>query len=201
MLATLEQIPAGDIVLLHACCHNPTGLDLDDSQWQQVLEIITRRRLIPFLDMAYQGFGGSLAEDGKVVQRFADSGLTVFVSSTFSKSFSLYSERIGALSVVSASPDEAARLLSQLKRTIRTNYSSPPGHGAAIVAAVLGSDQLRALWEQELAQMRERITGMRQQLRARLQQHLPARDFFFPDATSRPVFLYRIAAGTSHAIA
>lgn len=179
MLATLEQIPAGDIVLLHACCHNPTGLDLDDSQWQQVLEIITRRQLIPFLDMAYQGFGGSLAEDGKVVQRFADSGLTVFVSSTFSKSFSLYSERIGALSVVSTSPDEAARLLSQLKRTIRTNYSSPPGHGAAIVAAVLGSDQLRALWEQELAQMRERITGMRQQLRARLQQHLPARDFSF----------------------
>ncbi len=129
--------------------------------------------------MAYQGFGGSLADDGKVVRRFTDSGLTVFVSSTFSKSFSLYSERIGALSVVTTSPDEAARLLSQLKRTIRTNYSSPPAHGAGIVAAVLGSDPLRTLWEQELARMRERINNMRQQLRDRLQQQLPTRDFSF----------------------
>lgn len=179
MRETLETLPSGDIVLLHACCHNPTGLDLDDSQWEQVLDIISRRRLIPFLDMAYQGFGDGLAADGKVARRFAESGLTVFVSSTFSKSFSLYSERIGALSVVASDRDEAGRLLSQLKRTIRVNYSSPPEHGAHIVATVLGSAQLSALWEQELADMRERIVTTRRQLRLRLEEHMLRRDFSF----------------------
>lgn len=179
MRETLEALPSGDIVVLHACCHNPTGLDLDDSQWEQVLDIVSRRKLIPFLDMAYQGFGDGLAVDGKVVRRFAESGLTVFVSSTFSKSFSLYSERIGALSVVASDRDEAGRLLSQLKRTIRTNYSSPPEHGAHIVATVLGSAQLSALWEQELADMRERIVITRRQLRLRLEDHLLRRDFSF----------------------
>ncbi|WP_034296722.1 amino acid aminotransferase [Herbaspirillum sp. RV1423] len=179
MRETLEIIPSGNVVLLHACCHNPTGLDLDDSQWGQVLDIVGRRGLIPFLDMAYQGFGDGLAADGKVVRRFTDSGLTVFVSSTFSKSFSLYSERIGALSVAAGDRDEADRLLSQLKRTIRTNYSSPPEHGAHIVAAVLGSPSLRALWEQELADMRERIRDTRSRLRLRLEERLPGRDFSF----------------------
>ncbi len=179
MRETLEALPSGDIVVLHACCHNPTGLDLDDSQWERVLDIVSRRKLIPFLDMAYQGFGDGLEADGKVVRRFAESGLTVFVSSTFSKSFSLYSERIGALSVVGSGRDEAGRLLSQLKRTIRTNYSSPPEHGAHIVATVLGSAQLSALWEQELADMRERIVITRRELRLRLEEHLLRRDFSF----------------------
>lgn len=179
MLEALENIPTGNIVLLHACCHNPTGLDLDEGQWKQVLGVVARRGLIPFLDMAYQGFGTGLAEDGKVVRRFADSGLTVFVSSTFSKSFSLYSERIGALSVVATDADAAARLQSQLKRSIRTNYSSPPGHGARLVAAVLGSAPLRAMWEQELAAMRERIRTTRRDLRLRLETLAPGRDFSF----------------------
>ncbi len=179
MLQALEQIPSGNIVLLHACCHNPTGLDLNEVQWEHVLGVISRRGLIPFLDMAYQGFGAGLAEDGKVVRRFADSGLTVFVSSTFSKSFSLYGERIGALSVVAADPGEAARLESQLKRTIRTNYSSPPEHGARLVATVLGSAPLRSTWEQELATMRERIRHTRCDLRLRLEALVPGRDFSF----------------------
>ncbi|MCW5296781.1 aspartate/tyrosine/aromatic aminotransferase [Herbaspirillum lusitanum] len=179
MLEALEHVPTGNIVLLHACCHNPTGLDLDEGRWEQVLGVIARRGLIPFLDMAYQGFGAGLAADGKVVRRFADGGLTVFVSSTFSKSFSLYGERIGALSVVAADADAAARLQSQLKRTIRTNYSSPPEHGARLVATVLGSAPLRAMWEQELAAMRERIRTTRRDLRLRLEALAPGRDFSF----------------------
>jgi aromatic-amino-acid transaminase len=179
MRSALETIPTGNIVLLHACCHNPTGLDLDEEQWEQVLDIVARRGLIPFLDMAYQGFGIDLATDGEVVRRFADSGLTVFVSSTFSKSFSLYSERIGALSVVAADAGAAERLQSQLKRTIRTNYSSPPEHGARLVSAVLGSASLRAIWEQELAAMRERIRSTRRDLRLRLEALVPGRDFCF----------------------
>jgi len=168
MLAALNAAAAGTVVVLHACCHNPTGYDLTPAQWQQVIAAVKAKQLVPFLDMAYQGFGTGLAEDGAVVQSFLASGLDFFVSTSFSKSFSLYGERVGALSVVCASKDEAARVLSQLKIVIRTNYSNPPTHGATVVATVLGTPALRAMWEDELAGMRQRIKAMRVALVARL---------------------------------
>ena len=161
MRAALEAAPAGTIIVLHACCHNPTGYDLTPAQWDEVVTVVKARGLVPFLDMAYQGFGLGLFEDGAAVAQFVASGLDFFVSTSFSKSFSLYGERVGALSVVCESADEAARVLSQLKIVIRTNYSNPPIHGAQIVAAVLASPSLRAQWEQELAGMRARIKMMR----------------------------------------
>ena len=164
MLADLNAAAPGDIVVLHACCHNPTGYDLQDAQWDQVIAAIQARRLTAFLDMAYQGFGQGLAEDGAVIGKFAAAGLDFFVATSFSKSFSLYGERVGALSVVCQSKDEAARVLSQLKLTIRTNYSNPPTHGAAVVSAVLNTPEWRALWEKELGEMRTRIKAMRQAL-------------------------------------
>ena len=164
LLADLQAAAEGTIVVLHACCHNPTGYDLTPEQWDRVVQAVQARKLTPFLDMAYQGFSQGLAEDGAVVGKFVQSGLTFLVSTSFSKSFSLYGERVGALSVVAANKDEAARVLSQLKIAIRTNYSNPPTHGAAVVAYVLGKPELRALWEQELAQMRTRIKAMRQKL-------------------------------------
>ena len=179
MLDSLKSMPAGSIVLLHACCHNPTGADLTADQWTQVIEVITTRGLIPFLDMAYQGFGAGIEEDGKVVRRFADAGGPLFVSNSFSKSFSLYGERVGALSIVSADAAESARVLSQLKRVIRTNYSNPPTHGGKVVATVLSTPELRALWESELAAMRVRIKANREQLVDLLKQKAPAHDFDF----------------------
>ena len=164
MLACLNAAAAGTIVVLHACCHNPTGYDITAAQWDQVIAACKARELTPFLDMAYQGFGYGIAEDGAVIGKFVDAGLTFFVSTSFSKSFSLYGERVGALSVLCASKDEADRVLSQLKIVIRTNYSNPPTHGGAIVAAVLGNPELRALWEHELGEMRVRIKAMRQTL-------------------------------------
>ena len=164
LLAALQGAAPGTIVVLHACCHNPTGCDLAPEQWQQVADACRERGLVPFLDMAYQGFGDGIAEDGAVVARFLASGIGFFVSTSFSKSFSLYGERVGALSVVCASADEAARVLSQLKIVIRTNYSNPPTFGAQIVATVLTTPALRAQWEQELAGMRERIRAMRRAL-------------------------------------
>jgi aromatic-amino-acid transaminase len=164
MLAALNAASAGTIVLLHACCHNPTGYDITPAQWDQVVAVVKAKGLVPFLDMAYQGFGFGLKEDGAAVQKFVDAGLTFFVSTSFSKSFSLYGERVGALSVMCASKEEADRVLSQLKIVIRTNYSNPPIHGGAVVAAVLNTPSLRAMWEQELAEMRVRIKAMRQKL-------------------------------------
>ncbi|BCQ60818.1 aminotransferase [Pseudomonas sp. Boi14] len=164
LLEDLNALPAQSIVVLHACCHNPTGVDLSPQDWKDVLEVVKAKNLVPFLDMAYQGFGDGIDEDAAAVRLFAESGLTFFVSSSFSKSFSLYGERVGALSIVSSSKEESARVLSQVKRVIRTNYSNPPTHGATIVAAVLNSPELRAQWEQELAQMRLRIRGMRTQM-------------------------------------
>ena len=164
MLADLQAAPPGSIVVLHACCHNPTGYDITPAQWDQVVAAVTAGKLVPFLDMAYQGFANGLTEDGAVVQKFVAAGLTFLVSTSFSKSFSLYGERVGALSVLCADKDEAGRVLSQLKIVIRTNYSNPPTHGGAIVAAVLGNPQWRALWEQELGEMRARIKAMRQKL-------------------------------------
>ncbi|MBS0405906.1 MAG: aspartate/tyrosine/aromatic aminotransferase [Proteobacteria bacterium] len=164
MLADLNAAAPGTIVVLHACCHNPTGYDISAAQWDQVIAAVKARGLTPFLDMAYQGFAEGIAEDGAVIGKFVAAGLTFFVSTSFSKSFSLYGERVGALSVLCADKDEAARVLSQLKIMIRTNYSNPPTHGGAVVATVLGDAALRAQWEQELAGMRTRIKAMRKKL-------------------------------------
>ncbi len=179
MLAALSAMPAGAIVLLHACCHNPTGADLSDEQWTQVIDVVTQRGLIPFLDMAYQGFGDGIEADGKVVRRFAEAGGALFVSNSFSKSFSLYGERVGALSIAASSAEEAARIMSQLKRVIRTNYSNPPLHGGQVVATVLATPELRQLWEEELAGMRVRIREMRAEFVAKLKAKAPAHDFDF----------------------
>ena len=164
MLAALNAAAAGTIVVLHACCHNPTGYDITPAQWDQVITACKTRNLTPFLDMAYQGFGYGLAEDGAVIAKFVAAGLTFFVSTSFSKSFSLYGERVGGLSVLCTDKEEASRVLSQLKIVIRTNYSNPPTHGGAVVAAVLSNPEWRALWEKELGEMRVRIKAMRQKL-------------------------------------
>ncbi len=164
MLASLNAAPAGTVVVLHACCHNPTGYDLTAAQWDQVVDVVKNKNLVAFLDMAYQGFGAGIAEDGAVIGKFVAAGLQFFVSTSFSKSFSLYGERVGALSVVSASKEEAARVMSQLKIVIRTNYSNPPTHGGSVVAIVLNDPELRALWEKELGEMRVRIKQTRQAL-------------------------------------
>ena len=164
MLGALEKLPPGSITVLHACCHNPTGVDLAPEQWEKVIEVVNRRGLVPFLDIAYQGFAEGLDADAAAVRRFTEACPIVFVSSSFSKSLSLYGERVGALSVVTETPDEAARVLSQLKRVIRTNYSNPPTHGGQTVAAVLTTPELRQLWETELWQMRDRIKAVRRQL-------------------------------------
>ncbi|MFG5775841.1 amino acid aminotransferase [Comamonas sp. J-3] len=164
MIADLNAAAPGTVVVLHACCHNPTGYDIDAAQWDKVIEVVKAKNLVAFLDMAYQGFGHGIAEDGAVISKFVAAGLNIFVSTSFSKSFSLYGERVGALSVVATDKDEAARVLSQLKIVIRTNYSNPPTHGGAVVAAVLNNPELRALWEKELGEMRVRIKAMRQKL-------------------------------------
>ncbi|MCE2857540.1 MAG: aspartate/tyrosine/aromatic aminotransferase [Comamonadaceae bacterium] len=164
MLASLASAQAGSIVVLHACCHNPTGYDITPSQWQQVVQTVKAKGLTAFLDMAYQGFGHGIAEDGAVIDLFVQAGLSFFVATSFSKSFSLYGERVGALSVHCETADEAAKVLSQLKIAIRTNYSNPPIHGGSVVAAVLNTPEWRSLWESELAGMRVRIKEMRQKL-------------------------------------
>ena len=164
MLVSLKAAPAGTIVVLHACCHNPTGYDITSAQWDQVVQVVKAQGLTAFLDMAYQGFGHGIQEDGAVVAKFVAAGLNFLVSTSFSKSFSLYGERVGALSVLCADKEEADRVLSQLKIVIRTNYSNPPTHGGAVVAAVLSNPELRALWEKELGEMRVRIKDMRQKL-------------------------------------
>ena len=164
MLASLNAAAPGTIVVLHACCHNPTGYDITPEQWDQVIAAVKAKNLTPFLDMAYQGFGHGIAEDGAVIGKFVAAGLNFFVSTSFSKSFSLYGERVGGLSVLCADKEEAGRVLSQLKIVIRTNYSNPPIHGGAVVAAVLNNPELRAMWEKELGEMRVRIKAMRQKL-------------------------------------
>jgi len=179
MLADLRAAAPGTVVVLHACCHNPTGYDLGEAEWAQVAEVVVERGLVPFLDLAYQGFAAGIEPDGAVIARFAALGIPVLVASSFSKSFSLYGERVGGLSVVAADPAEAARVLSQLKVTIRTTYSSPPTHGAAVVAKVLMDPELRALWVSELEGMRLRIRGMRSELVAALAAAGAVRDFGF----------------------
>ncbi|MDK8263539.1 aromatic-amino-acid transaminase [Pseudomonas sp. SORGH_AS 211] len=188
-LADLQALPERSVVVLHACCHNPTGVDLQPADWQAVLDVVKARNLVPFLDIAYQGFGDGIEEDAQAVRLFADSGLTFLVSSSFSKSFSLYGERVGALTLVSESREESARVLSQVKRVIRTNYSNPPTHGATIVASVLSNPELRALWEAELGEMRQRIRTMRNALVEGLAAAGATRDFAFVNA-QRGMFSY-----------
>jgi aromatic-amino-acid transaminase len=189
MLAGLKTLPADSVVVLHACCHNPTGVDPTPEQWRQIATVVKERGLVPFLDIAYQGFGAGLYEDAAVVRLFADMDMTVFVSSSFSKSFSLYGERVGALTVIAGSKDETTRVLSQLKRVIRTNYSTPPTHGGTVVSTVLNTPELFALWEQELTGMRDRIRLMRRQLVEKIKQNGATQDFSFV-LTQRGMFSY-----------
>ena len=189
LLEDLKNLPARSIVVLHACCHNPTGVDLTPEDWQAVLEIVREREHVPFLDIAYQGFGDGIEEDAAAVRLFAQSGLTFFVSSSFSKSFSLYGERVGALTIVTGDQEETGRVLSQVKRVIRTNYSNPPTHGASVVAAVLNSPELRVMWETELGEMRDRIRTMRLAMVEQLAALNAKRDFGFV-AQQRGMFSY-----------
>ena len=189
LLAALVAAPAGTIVVLHACCHNPTGCDLTPDQWERVIGAVKAGGLVPFLDMAYQGFGAGIAEDGAVVGQFLAAGLGFFVSTSFSKSFSLYGERVGALSVVCASGDEAKRVLSQLKSVIRTNYSNPPTFGAQVVATVLTTPALRGQWEAELGGMRDRIRAMRVMLVDKLREAGVTQDLSYI-TTQRGMFSY-----------
>ncbi len=179
MLAALQAAAPGSVVVLHACCHNPSGYDLDAAQWAQVVQVLKARGLVPFLDMAYQGFGDGIVEDGAAVQMFLGAGMDFLVATSFSKSFSLYGERVGALSVVCESKDEAARVLSRLKVLIRGNYSNPPTHGAQVVSMVLTTPALRRLWEEELAGMRVRIKRMREALVQRLAEAGVKQDMSF----------------------
>ena len=189
MKAKLATLSPGSIVVLHACCHNPTGADLDASQWSEVINLVREHHLLPFIDMAYQGFAEGISEDAQALDLFVASGLQFFVSSSFSKSFSLYGERVGALSIVTSSKDEGVRVLSQLKRIIRTNYSNPPTHGASVVAAVLSNPDLRAEWESELATMRNRIRSMRTGLVEALKVLGVPQDFSFVNR-QRGMFSY-----------
>ncbi|HEY3590727.1 MAG TPA: aromatic amino acid transaminase [Buttiauxella sp.] len=177
LLETLQTLPAQSIVLLHPCCHNPTGSDLTDAQWDAVVEILKARELIPFLDIAYQGFGAGMEEDAYAIRAIASAGLPALVSNSFSKIFSLYGERVGGLSVVCENTDTASRVLGQLKATVRRNYSSPPNFGAQVVAAVLNDEQLKANWLAEVETMRRRILDMRQALVSVLKAEMPGRNF------------------------
>lgn len=189
MIADLDRLPAGTIVVLHVCCHNPTGVDPDPSQWARIIEVVRSRGLVPFLDMAYQGFAEGIDADGAVVRNFAATPGPLLVSSSFSKSFSLYGERVGALSIVTSSRDEAARVLSQVKRVIRSNYSNPPAYGGQIISMVLTDPQLRVLWDFELGGMRERIRTLRRLFVDKLRDRAPGADFTFVLA-QRGMFSY-----------
>ncbi|NYT59406.1 aspartate/tyrosine/aromatic aminotransferase [Alcaligenaceae bacterium] len=189
MLAGLSALPEQTIVILHACCHNPTGVDPTFEQWEKIAEVVKSKNLVPFLDIAYQGFGDGLEEDAAVVRMFAQLDLTMLISSSFSKSFSLYGERVGALTLVTSSTEERGRVLSQLKRVIRTNYSNPPTHGGTVVSTVLNTPELYTLWTTELAAMRERIRTMRVQMVEKLKSHGVRQNFDFMLA-QRGMFSY-----------
>jgi aromatic-amino-acid transaminase len=189
MLAALKQAEEKSIVLLHACCHNPTGVDLTKEQWQQLVPVLKERNLIPFLDLAYQGYGDGIEEDAYSVRLIADSGLSCFVANSFSKSMSLYGERCGALSVVCPDAAQAVNVLGQLKAGIRRNYSNPPMHGGQIVATVLTDAALRPMWEAEVVAMRDRIQAMRRALHDVLVAKVPGRDFSY-FLTQRGMFSY-----------
>ena len=177
LLATLRTLPAKSVVLLHACCHNPTGVDLTPAQWQQLLPVLRERQLLPYLDIAYQGYGDGIEEDAFAIRLLASAGMAFFVANSFSKSMSVYGERAGALSVVCADKVQAELVLGQMKATVRRNYSSPAIHAAGIVARVLSDTELRSSWEADVAAMRERILAMRKRLHGVLSKKLPGRDF------------------------
>jgi aspartate/tyrosine/aromatic aminotransferase len=179
MLAALKKIPAGDVVLLHACCHNPTGIDPTPAQWKEIAQVMQAQKALPLIDFAYQGFGDGLIEDAAGLRELAAPGQELLICSSFSKNFGLYGERVGALTVVAADADSAHRALSQVRTTIRSNYSNPPTHGAAVVATILGDAGLRQQWEQELAAMRERIHAMRRLFVETMRRKAPAQDFGF----------------------
>ncbi len=189
MLAALRGLPARSIVLLHACCHNPTGVDLSRAQWDALIPVLRERELLPYLDLAYQGYGDGIEEDAYAVRAMADAGITFFVANSFSKSMSVYGERCGALSAVCATRAEAELVMGQLRFTVRRIYSSPSIHSALIVAHVLGDDELRPMWEGEVAAMRQRIAGMRRALHDRLVSLRPGRDFSY-FLTQRGMFSY-----------
>lgn len=189
MLEALKTLPAGSIVVLHACCHNPTGVDLNNDQWLLVLDVVKQGKLIPFLDFAYQGFGDGLDADAFAVRTFAEAGIPCLIANSFSKSFALYRERVGALTILTASAEESKRVLSQVKRVIRTNYSSPASHGAQLVALVLADKELRQQWEAELTEMRERIQQMRGKFVEMLREKGVEQDFSFIQA-QRGMFSY-----------
>jgi aromatic-amino-acid transaminase len=189
MLAALRTLPAKSIVLLHACCHNPTGVDLTHEQWKALIPVLRERQLLPYLDLAYQGYGDGIEEDAFAVRELASAGLSFFIANSFSKSMSLYGERAGALSVVCPNADEAALVLGQLKATVRRNYSSPPIHAGLVVAKVLSEPKLRAAWEADVAAMRERILAMRKSLHGVLTKKLPGRNFDY-FLTQRGMFSY-----------
>lgn len=179
MLAALKQIPAGDVVVLHACCHNPTGIDPTPGQWKQIADLVDERKLLPLVDFAYQGFGDGLQEDAAGLRELCRPGRELLICNSFSKNFGVYCERVGALTIVAATPEGAQAALSHAKTCVRVNYSNPPRHGAAVVAAVLGDAGLRAEWEQELATMRGRINGMRKLFVETMKKKFPTRDFSF----------------------
>ncbi len=177
MIAFFKTLPENTVLILHPCCHNPTGVDLSHEQWDQVLEIIKTQKLIPFMDIAYQGFGDNLEKDAYAIRKAVEMGLSLFVSNSFSKNLSLYGERVGGLSVVCPTEDECRLVFGQLKAGVRRVYSSPPAHGGYITAAVMNTPELFAKWDSEVAQMRDRIKAMRQKLYEALSSKLPGRNF------------------------
>ncbi|AQR66481.1 aromatic amino acid aminotransferase [Aquaspirillum sp. LM1] len=179
MLDTLQSLPAQSIVLLHPCCHNPTGVDLTQAQWLEVIAVAKAKQLIPFMDIAYQGFGDGLNEDAFAIRAMTEAGVSFLLSNSFSKNLSLYGERCGGLSIICQNAEEASRVLGQMKFTVRRNYSSPPTHGGQVTAAVMNTPELRATWEGEVAEMRERIKAMRQKLFEVLTAKVPGRDFSY----------------------
>ena len=189
MMAVLAQVPAGDVVLFHACCHNPTGMDPNAEQWKAIAALAADRGFLPFVDFAYQGFGDGLEGDAAGLRAFCRPGCELMVSSSFSKNFGLYKERVGALTIVADSADAAARVFSQLKTCIRRNYSNPPAHGGALVTTVLGDPELRTLWEGEVKEMRDRINGMRKLFVGTLKAKGVEQDFSFI-ATQRGMFSF-----------
>jgi aromatic-amino-acid transaminase len=189
MRDAISRLPAQSIVVLHACCHNPTGADPTAAEWQELVEVFKQRSLVPFIDFAYQGFGNGIQEDAVAVRAFAQAGIPFVVSSSFSKSFSLYRERVGAVCFITSDADETKRVTSQLKRVIRTNYSNPSSHGGQVVAMVLADAELRARWEAEVGEMRERIQRMRTLFVKSLAERGIRRDFSFI-ANQKGMFSY-----------
>jgi aromatic-amino-acid transaminase len=194
LLDTLQTLPPRSVVLLHACCHNPTGVDLTREQWQQLIPVLKERQLLPYLDLAYQGYGDGIEEDAFAARALASAGLSFFIANSFSKSMSVYGERAGALSVVCASRDEAELVLGQMKATVRRNYSSPGIHAAGIVSRVLTEPKLRQAWEGDVAAMRERILAMRRSLHEVISAMRPGRDFSY-FLSQRGMFSYTGLSG------